>query len=87
MIKDNFVHIKDLTLQQIHNYANLVWSNPHLTPDKKYDRIFSEHVSQRVFREIHLDYCDPDTTYEEDVDAFMRAFNAKMRELENVSEF
>ena len=87
MIKTNFVHIKDSSLQQIRNYANLVWSNPNLTPEQKYDRIFSEHVSQRVFREIHLDYCDPDTKYEEDVDAFMRAFNAKMRELENVSEF
>lgn len=75
------------TLEEIHWYANLIWHNTELTDEEKYDRIFSEHVSRRVFREIHLDYCDPDTTYEEDVDAFMYAFNAKMRELENVSEF
>lgn len=75
------------TLEEIHWYANLIWKHEHMSDEEKYDRIFSEHVSHRVFNELHLDYCDPDTTYEEDVDAFMYAFNAKMTELENVSEY
>lgn len=40
----------------------------------KYDMIFSEEIS----RKISLDYYDPDTTYEEDVMAFMKAFDSYM---------
>jgi hypothetical protein len=42
--------------------------------EDKYDAIFSDRISKRVFSLLHLDYCDPDTTYEEDVMAFVDAF-------------
>lgn len=50
----------------------------HLTAEEKYDLIFSEQVSRQVFmlcREMGrpLDYYDPDTTYEEDIRAFVSA--------------
>ena len=41
-----------------------------------YDMIFSEHISRKIL--IDLDYYDPDTSYEEDVTAFVNAFNDKM---------
>jgi len=40
----------------------------------KYDLIFSDEVSGK----IKLDYRDPDLTYEEDVSAFMDAFDEYM---------
>lgn len=42
------------------------------TWDEKYDLIFSDNISKKVY---HLfDWYDPDTTYEEDVTAFMNHF-------------
>ncbi len=41
----------------------------------KYDFIFSKGVSQKV----PFEWCDPDTTYEEDVQAFMKAFDENVR--------
>lgn len=73
------------TLEEIHWYANLIWRNDVLTDEQKYDKIFSEQVSRKVFSQLNLDYCDPDTTYKEDVDAFMNAFNSKMRVFKDVS--
>lgn len=51
-----------------------------------YDLIFSRDLSRQVFKLCSelgssLDYCDPDTSYEEDVRAFVTAFNSKMAEL------
>lgn len=45
----------------------------------KYDAIFSDRISQRVFDSICLEgYVDPDTSYEEDVMAFINAFRETM---------
>jgi hypothetical protein len=49
--------------------------------DEKYDMIFSEEIS----RKFSLNYYDPDTSYEEDVMAFMRALDEHMRKQEIVS--
>lgn len=48
--------------------------------ESKYDRVFSNQISGKVFSLIRLDYCDPDTTYKEDVLAFASAFNQYMDE-------
>jgi len=48
--------------------SDLEWSN-------KYDMIFSEDISGL----FSLDYYDPDTSYEEDIMAFMRALDDYMR--------
>ena len=54
-----------------------------------------EEETSRVKEQIEIKLAKRDnesdrfmrTTYEEDVDAFMYAFNTKMTELENVSEY
>lgn len=43
-----------------------------------YDKIFSENISRKVLNLVDLDYCDPDTSYEDDVKAFVSAFQEYM---------
>ena len=50
--------------------------------EEKYDMIFSEEVSHK----FSLDYYDPDTSYEEDVIAFMNALDEHMRKQEIISK-
>jgi hypothetical protein len=50
--------------------------------EEKYDMIFSEEVS----RKFSLNYYDPDTSYEEDVMAFMNALDEHMRKQEIISK-
>lgn len=38
-----------------------------------YRKIFSEKISKKVHKMVHLDYYDPDTSYREDVQAFVNA--------------
>lgn len=47
----------------------------------KYDLIFSEAISKRVSQLIRLEYYDPDTSYEEDVRAYVDALENKVAEL------
>lgn len=56
-----------------------------LSWETKYDLIFSERLSRRVFGIIHLEYYDPDTSHQEDVTAFVEAFNEKMEEVSHVN--
>ena len=39
----------------------------------KYDLIFSEHLSRRICDIVCIEYYDPDTSYEEDVRAYVVA--------------
>jgi hypothetical protein len=61
----------------INDYINIYEEAVHIyTSDveweEKYDKIFSDEISKKVY---HLfDWYDPDTSYEEDVTAFMIAF-------------
>ena len=66
-------------LKQLHKKATDIYEHTFLTWIEKYDQIFSEEVSEKVFELIDLDYYDPDTDYEEDVTAFMDAFNERMK--------
>lgn len=50
--------------------------------EEKYDMIFSEEISRR----FSLDYYDPDTSYEEDVIAFMNALGEYMRKQDIISK-
>lgn len=63
-----------MELLELHMKAKeIVESN--LSWEAKYDLIFSEQLSKRVFQIARgFDYYDPDTTYEEDVMAFYDAF-------------
>lgn len=50
--------------------------------ETKYDLIFSDDISVAVRRTgVGFDYYDPDTSYEEDVRAFVDALVAKAEEL------
>ena len=56
----------------------------------KYDLIFSEEVSRKVFflvKELgtSLEYYDPDSSYEEDLRAFSEALASKLVELEKIN--
>lgn len=60
--------------------------NSDLDAEKQYDIIFSQHISRFVFELCHengtaLDYYDPDTSYEEDMDAFIYALDDKISSL------
>ena len=44
----------------------------------KYDMIFNDRVSGKVFELISMDYYDPDTSYQEDVQAFYNALTEYM---------
>lgn len=70
-------------LRDLHTQVNEVF-NSGLDWEMKYDLIFSERVSRRIFNLITLDYYDPDTSYQEDVTAFVNAFNEKMEPVVNV---
>lgn len=59
------------------------------TDEEQYDLIFCESLSRKVFKLFNelgssLDYYDPDTTYEEDMDAFINAFREKMERFESL---
>ena len=62
-------------IRKINNKVQeLIWRND-LDWEQKYDRIFSDQISRKVHKLIHLDYYDPDTSYEEDVSAFASALD------------
>jgi hypothetical protein len=54
-------------------------------PETKYDLIFSEDLGPRALGQIfRLDYYDPDTSYEEDVGAYVAALREKCSELRKI---
>lgn len=62
------------TIENINDKAqNIINSNKSW--ETKYDLIFSDDISNKVHELIHLEYYDPDTSYEEDVLAFANALN------------
>ena len=67
-------------LRELHKTVNKIYDS-EADWETKYDLIFSESISKTIFREIHLHYYDPDTSYEEDVTAFVNAFNDKMEQI------
>lgn len=67
-------------LSDLHMWANDIFNDVSLDWEQKYDQIFSDDISVKVFNLVRLDYCDPDTSYEEDVTAFINAFNEKMKD-------
>lgn len=68
----NYIELQDLYKQAIEIFeSELPW-------ETKYDLIFSERISRAIHNMISLDYYDPDTSYEEDVKAFIYAIKDKM---------
>jgi hypothetical protein len=50
--------------------------------EEKYTKIFSEDISRAVNVLVELHYYDPDTSYEEDVRAFIGALREKCQDLD-----
>ena len=50
----------------------------------KYELIFSDDLSRSLGHLFKLDYYDPDTSYEEDVQAYVTALRAKCSELRQI---
>jgi hypothetical protein len=63
------------TLVKIYQKARQILES-ELSWEKKYDLIFSEEISKQV----SFDWCDPDMDYEDDVKAFMSAFEIYIEE-------
>jgi hypothetical protein len=72
--------------EEMHRVINRVLESDAYEDDDErwkfiYDYVFSDHCSHAA-RDIHrFDLCDPDTTYEEDANAFIYAFD---RECEKI---
>lgn len=62
-------------LLKLHRKANEIYNNDRFSWEKKFDKIFSDKISVKINSLIRLDYYDPDTTYEEDVSAYIAALN------------
>lgn len=60
-------------LKAIYKEAQEVFDSS-ISWEAKYDLIFSERISKRV----SFDWYDPDTSYQEDVTAFMKGFRYYM---------
>jgi hypothetical protein len=54
--------------------------------ETKYECIFSEDLSRALGQIFGLDYYDPDTSYEEDVSAYVTALREKCAELRKIGE-
>lgn len=52
--------------------------------ETKYDLIFSEDLSRALEQIFHLDYYDPDMSYEDDVEAYVSALRDKCVELRKI---
>lgn len=53
--------------------------------ETKYELIFSEDGSRALGQIFQLDYYDPDTSYEEDVQAYVAALREKCAELRKIA--
>lgn len=66
-------------LQEIFDYIKRIYYSD-LSWEAKFDLIFSPHGSQAFCRIARsFDWCDPDTSYEEDVSAFFYAAQSYLR--------
>ena len=63
--------------------------NSDMEAEYKYDLIFSEKISRKVFAlfqdsPLRFDYYDPDTSYEEDIQAFVSALTEHTQRLDEL---
>jgi hypothetical protein len=68
-------------LLKIHQKAKRIVDSD-LEWDDKFDKIFS----RKIARKVKFEWYDPDTSYQEDVEAFMREFDEYMKKQEIISK-
>lgn len=76
------------TIYDLHKRATNIVESSALSWEQKYELIFNKSMSREVFSwfkgvGLELNYYDPDTSYEEDVRAFMFAFDEKVEFIRN----
>ena len=69
--------IQIMTHFEIHATATRIFNNEQLSWEEKYHLIFSDEISMKV----SFDWYDPDTSYEDDVVAFMNGFDKYIAKL------
>jgi len=70
-------------IQSIYDKAKKIYEAEDLDDEEKYDMIFSDEIS----RKVSFDYYDPDTSYEEDVAAFMRGFEEHIEIIQRKNKY
>lgn len=80
-LASRFHHLKsaDPTLADLVAFVNQTFQSSTLSWEAKYNMIFSDHVSKRIFELLPFDYYDPDMDYQDDVTAFVQALNAHVK--------
>jgi hypothetical protein len=58
--------------------------NSNMDWNTKYNLIFSENISSKMHELYHIRYVDPDTSYEDDVKAFVNAANKVAKRFEDL---
>ena len=74
---------RDKALENHSNYTNIYDDNAW---EKLYNKVFSEEISRIIYKRFpNFDWYDPDTSYYEDVNAFIEAFKNYAKNISNDS--
>jgi len=80
-MKIEIINLWNKEIEEVYIKAKKIFESDLEWKDK-FHLIFSDEISKKV----NLDYCDPDTSYEEDVSAFMDAFDEYFEKWKKVQE-
>lgn len=89
VVLNELIAINDTMHTYIDNVKSQEEDQQYSHWETAYDLIFSENLSRKVYSLLEklntrLDYYDPDTSYQEDLEAFANAFDEKLTSLTNV---
>lgn len=74
---------RDKAFENHHDYSKIYDDNAW---EKLYHKVFSDEISLAICKKFpNFDWYDPDTSYYEDVDAFIEAFKNYAKNISNVS--
>jgi hypothetical protein len=72
--------IEQNELKSIFQIMESIVNNTEIDWNEKYDQIFSNDISKKIFALFpEIDYYDPDSGYEDDILAFYRAVRNKLK--------
>lgn len=68
--------LKPIELSDLIDAAKRIAENPRMTDVERFDAIFDMEIARKI-RDAgyHFDWYDPDTTYEADVEAYVKALS------------
>lgn len=75
---DIYYNLSEENIAKANNTQPLVELYRQMMSIRKSDEFYDEEKFDNIFalakQAPHIDYCDPDTSYEEDMDAYLQAF-------------